>query len=132
MAILSSGCSACVDWKPCTFVAAEIEEEDDTNSLYTMLGDVAFIVSTVTAALEGRKHLRENDESAHVESHAVLLFPMLPICAEALERIQSVAVGQGINVYGVEPSIHSLLVTTAGQYFHRHLASNEGKDLPTK
>ena len=93
--------------------------------------DVAFIVSTATAALEG-KNLRENDESDHVESHAVLPFPMLPICAEALKRIQSVTVGQGINTYGVKPAIHSLLVTTAGRDFHRRLASNEGKDLPTK
>jgi hypothetical protein len=93
--------------------------------------DVTLIVSTAIAALEG-KNLRDNDETDHVEPHSLRPYPMLPICAEAVKRIQSVTVGQGINTYGVKPAIHSLLVTTAGRDFNRRLANNDGTDLPTR
>jgi hypothetical protein len=87
--------------------------------------DVTYIVFTATAALEG-KNLREMDvlddcKSLQSQDNA---YPMLPICAEAVKRIQSVSVGQqGGASYGVKPSLHSLLVTTADRDFKRRVSN---------
>jgi hypothetical protein len=87
--------------------------------------DVTYIVSTATAALEG-KNLREIDvvDDQEQEQHTDR-YPMLPICAEAVKRIQSVSIGQGADSnYGVKPALHSLLVTTAGRDFKRRLSNS--------
>jgi hypothetical protein len=90
--------------------------------------DAAYIVSTAIAALEG-KNLRESDVLDGQETPPVARFPMLPICTEAVKRIQSVSsFGKGANNqnnYGAKPALHSLLVTTVGSDFKRRLSNNK-------
>lgn len=90
--------------------------------------DVAYIVSTASAALQGR-NLREVDVLDDHEPQFADQFPMLPICAEAVKRIQSVSIGQNNN-HGAKPTTHSLLIMTASRDFHRRLSNSTSNDLP--
>ena len=93
--------------------------------------DVAYIVSTASAALQGR-NLREVDVLDDQEPQKADLYPMLPICAEAVKRIQSVSIGQsaGNNNHGAKPATHSLLIMTASRDFHRRLSNSASNDVP--
>jgi hypothetical protein len=57
---------------------------------------------------------------------------MLPICAEAVKRIQSVSIGQNVgnSNHGGKPTIHSLLIMTASRDFHRRLSNSTNNDWP--
>mmetsp|Transcript_16126 Transcript_16126/g.24665 ORF Transcript_16126/g.24665 Transcript_16126/m.24665 type:complete len:1300 (+) Transcript_16126:142-4041(+) len=81
--------------------------------------DVIFLVSSATAALEG-KNLRESYASdSDLDGPSASLscpYPMLATCSEAVRRIQSVTIeGQegAFEKYGIKPSVTSMLIKGA-------------------